>query len=388
MSYSIYMNSSFKQKKVLYIITKSNFGGAQRYVYELAAASKALGYTVAVACGGRGELVEKLKLAGIETFFVEGLERDLSARKEIKALYSLAKIIKDFDPDVVHANSTKAGGLGTFLARIMFVPKIIFTAHGWPFLEPRSLIWKIMAWGGSYLTALLAHEVILVSAHDLKHTKMPGVKNKCQVILTAVAQFPLLERNEARLALLPSEIATQHFQNMWLVTPAELNHNKNQTVAIDAVAEFNSEHTTKIFYVIIGAGDSEGALREQVELRGLSDYVYFCGYKAEARQYLLAFDIFLLPSKKEGLPYALLEAGLAQIPCVASNTGGIGEVITDKQSGLLINPDNHMSIVAALDYLLINPDKRSHFADELYQTILSDFNLKQMIEKTQAVYNL
>jgi glycosyltransferase involved in cell wall biosynthesis len=73
---------------------------------------------------------------------------------------------------------------------------------------------------------------------------------------------------------------------------------------------------------------------------------------------------------------------------VASNTGGIGEVIADKQSGLLINPDNHMTIVAALDYLLKNPDKRSHFADELYQTILSDFSLKQMIEKTHKVYDL
>jgi glycosyltransferase involved in cell wall biosynthesis len=188
--------------------------------------------------------------------------------------------------------------------------------------------------------------------------------------------------------LLPQDVVTNHFRNMWLVTSAELNHNKNHAAAIDAVAEFNSEHSTKIFYVIIGAGDSEGALLEQVQMRGLSDYVYFCGYKPDARQYLLAFDIFILPSKKEGLPYALLEAGLAQIPCVASNTGGIGEVIADKQSGLLINPDNHMTIVAALDYLLKNPDKRSHFADELYQTILSDFSLKQMIEKTHKVYDL
>jgi glycosyltransferase involved in cell wall biosynthesis len=382
------MEESLKQKKVLYIITKSNFGGAQRYVYELALANKARGHKVAVACGGTGELVEKLNEAGLETFLVAGLERDLDLLKEIKAIYSLAKIIRDFNPDVVHANSTKAGGLGTFLARILFVPKIIFTAHGWPFLEPRSRLWKFMAFAGSYATAIFAHEVILVSKNDFKHTNMPGIKSKCHVIHTAVDSFTLLSRDEARLKLLPQEVINQHFQNIWLITNAELNHNKNHTVAIDAVAEFNNEHTTKIFYVIIGAGDSEGELKEQVELRSLSEYVYFCGYKADARQYLLAFDIFLLPSKKEGLPYALLEAGLAQIPCVASNTGGIGEVITDKESGLLINPDNHMNIVVALDYLLTNPDERSHFADALYLTIESNFSLKQMIEKTNAVYDL
>jgi glycosyltransferase involved in cell wall biosynthesis len=382
------MEESLKQKKVLYIITKSNFGGAQRYVYELALANKARGCKVAVACGGIGELVEKLNENGIETFLVTGLERDLDLLKEIKAIYSLAKIIRDFDPDIVHANSTKAGGIGTFLARILFVPKIIFTAHGWPFLEPRSRSWKLMAFAGSYATAIFAHEIILVSRNDFKHTNMPGVKSKLNVIHTAVASFPLIPRDEARLKLLPQEVIDQHFQNIWLITNAELNHNKNHTAAIDAVAEFNSQHATKIFYVIIGAGDSEATLKDQVELRSLSEYVYFCGYKADARQYLLAFDIFLLPSKKEGLPYALLEAGLAQIPCIASNTGGISEVITDKESGLLINPDNHMSIVMALNYLLTNPDERSHFADALYQNIKRDFSLKQMIEKTNRVYDL
>lgn len=382
------MNSTTQQKKVLYIITKSSWGGASLYVFELATAAKAKGYEVAVACGGNGELVEKLELAGIKTFFVAGLERDISAFKEIKALYSLSQIIKSFDPDLVHANSSKAGLLGTFVARILFVPKVIFTAHGWPFLEPRSRTWKIMAWTGSYLTALFAHEIILVSENDFKHTNMLGVINKCQVIHTAVAKFPLLSRDEARARLFPSEIAIRHLSNIWLVTIAELNHNKNQAVVIDAVAEFNNEHSTKIFYSIVGAGDHESELREQVELRGLSEYVHFCGYTENARQYLLAFDIFILPSKKEGLPYALLEAGLAQIPCVASNTGGIPEVITDKQSGLLIDPENHMSIVSALDHLLRNPDNRSRFADVLCAQIEDNYSLGKMIEKTLTVYDL
>ena len=141
-----------------------------------------------------------------------------------------------------------------------------------------------------------------------------------------------------------------------------------------------------MFYTIIGAGDSLSSLKEQVDLRGQNEYVHFKGYQANARQYLMAFDIFLLPSKKEGLPYALLEAGVVGLPVIASNVGGIPEVIEDQVSGMLIHPENHVTITDALDYLLNNPDERNTFALNLQDKIRSHFAQSQMIEKTKDVY--
>ncbi len=385
--YAVLMeNDSHQSKKILYIITKSNFGGAQKYVYELATEMKKLGYEVAVACGGKGELVNKLHLANIHTYEVTGLERDISIFKEIKSLFSLIKIIRQYQPDIVHLNSAKAGGLGAFTSRLLRVPKIIFTAHGWSFLEPKSRLWKTLAWLGSYLTSLLAHKVITVSQYDFAHMKMLGVKNKATVIHTAMAEYYLLPREEAREKLIGENKTEQHRSNLWLVTIAELNPNKNHTTAINAVAEYNSNHTNKIFYTIIGSGELQNTLKEQVNLKGLNDYVLFLDYVENAKQYLLAFDIFLLPSKKEGLPYALLEAGLAQLPCIASRVGGIPEVITDNESGLLINPDNHMTIVNALDSLINNPDQRFFYSENLKQDIQTKFNLTDMIQDTDRHY--
>jgi glycosyltransferase involved in cell wall biosynthesis len=346
------------------------------------------GHTVAVACGGQGELVDRLTAAGVTTFEINGLERDISIGRELRALYSLAQIIRTFDPDLIHLNSTKAGVLGAITGRLLSVPRIIFTAHGWPFREKRSKSWQVMAWAGSYLTALLAHHTIEVSKFDHANVHMPGTDQKRTVIPPAISSFPLLGRTEARTALMPAETITSHLSNIWLVTIAELNHNKNHTTAIDAVAEFNSTHANKIFYTILGAGELEAALKEQVALRGLSDYVHFHGHTKDARQYLLAFDIFLLPSKKEGLPYALLEAGLAEVPCVASNVGGIGEVITDQVSGILINPDNHMSIVSALEALLQNPDNRTHFATALRAHIEDEYSSAALLERIVEIYAL
>lgn len=381
-------NQDNSKKKILYIITKSNFGGAQRYVFELALEMKKRGYDVTVACGGKDELVTKLHLADVKTYSVNGFQRDINFLKELSALFSLTKIIYQYKPDIVHLNSAKAGGLGSFISRILRVPQIIFTAHGWPFLEPRAKWWKTLSWIGSYLTSIFSHHIIMVSNYDAIHMNMPGIKNKSSIIHTAVSPYSLIERENARNSLFSEEVVNNHRFDIWLVTIAELNHNKNHTTAIDAVAEFNSTHSTKIFYSIIGSGELLFSLKEQVSLRGQTEYVNFLDYVENARQYLLAFDIFLLPSKKEGLPYAILEAGLAQVPCIASRVGGISEVITDKESGLLTDPNNHMTIVTALDYLLTNPNKRSLYGETLFDHIKTDFTLDKMIKETEAVYNL
>lgn len=381
------MLSNLSRKRILYVITKSNFGGAQRYVFELASFMYKQGHEVAVACGGREELVSRLEANGIKTYQVNGFQRDIGIFKEIKALRSLSKIIKEFEPDVIHLNSAKASGLGSVVARLLRVPKIVFTVHGWSFLESeRPLWWKVIAWTGSYLTALLAHKIILVSHHDRKKTNMPGIQKKCRVIYPSVADFSLIERIEARHHLMSEDIINKHVHDTWLVTIAELNPNKNHQTAIDAIAEFNSNHNTKIFYTIIGNGELEEKLKEQIDLRGMNEYIHLQSYLKEARKYLLAFDIFLLPSQKEGLPYTLLEAGQAGIPCLASNVGGVSEVIIENESGILTNPNNHMSIVTALEHLINNPEQRTFYSQQLKQHIKTNFTTETMMKSTEEIY--
>ena len=130
----------------------------------------------------------------------------------------------------------------------------------------------------------------------------------------------------------------------------------------------------------------QNSLKDQVKLRGLNDYVQFLDYVENANQYLLAFDIFLLPSKKEGLPYALLEAGLAGLPCIASRVGGIPEVISDGESGLLTDPNNHMTIVNALDLMINYPNQRFLYSENLRQDIQTKFNFSKMVEGTKSIY--
>jgi glycosyltransferase involved in cell wall biosynthesis len=327
-----------------------------------------------------------LKEANIAKYSVKSFQRNISFSKEMVSVYELAKIIREFDPDIVHLNSSKAGGTGAFVSRLLGVPLIIFTAHGWPYLEPRNIIWKTVAWLGSFATGILAHKVIVVSQNDKTHGPTYFVQKKSHMIHTAIPSIPFLERESARSLLYEKEMNVRHQNDTWLITNGELTHNKNLFVAIDAVATYNEKHKDKIFYSIMSDGELREKLNLYIQKKNMSDYITLLGYINDGRNYLKAFDIFLLPSKKEGLPYSILEAGAAGLPTVASNVGGIPEVIENNKTGKLIDPNNHYTIVEALENYIKNSAEGARHASTLHLKINKDYMLDGMIAKTNAVY--
>ena len=106
-----------------------------------------------------------------------------------------------------------------------------------------------------------------------------------------------------------------------------------------------------------------------------------------AAPYLKAFDIFVLPSLKEGLPYTLLEAGLAGLPVIASNVGGIPEIIENNKTGLLASAANIYEIARAIKKLIEDKNLSENLAKNLRQKIISEFSFKKTIKKTLNVYS-
>ena len=166
------------KKKVLLVITKSNWGGAQRYVYDLAVNLRDK-FEMGVAFGQEGLLAQKLRETHIAIFPIKAMQRNISITNDARSFFELLRLFKRERPDVVHLNSSKAGGVGALAARLAGVPKIIFTAHGWPFWEQRNPLSRGLIYLFSWLTALLAHHIIVVSDYDLKVAqKMPFIGGK------------------------------------------------------------------------------------------------------------------------------------------------------------------------------------------------------------------
>ena len=377
--------------KILYAITKSNLGGAQKYVHDLAIHfSKET--DVVVAFGGTGPygtkpgfLSEKLESGGIQTIFLKNSGRDIAIIKDIFLLLELYKVIKKENPDVVHLNSSKIGGIGALAARFCGVKKIVFTVHGWAFKENRGWMSILLIKIASWLTVALSHTTITISEYDLNQASwMPLVKKKIIVIYNGLSDIRFLDRKRSRELLSSKMENTPDPDSIWIGTIAELHPNKGLGFGIRAIDKI-IENGENVFYTIIGEGEERNILEKLITLRGLQDNVALVGKITDASSYLSAFDMFLLPSIKEGLPYVIIEAGLAGLPIIATKVGGVGEMIIDMQNGVLVEPQNSDSLYGAISSMIKRKD-RKQMGISLRENILEKFSLEKMTEKLLSVY--
>lgn len=325
-----------RARKVLFVITKSNWGGAQRYVCDLATALPKDRFEASVAFGQSGLLVEKLGAARIAMYPILSLQRDVSAVADVRSFFELLHLFRAKRFDIVHLNSSKAAGVGVLAARLAGVPRIVFTAHGWPFWEQRNPISRALIYFFSWLTALLSHKVIVVSNYDLRVAqKMPFIAHKTVRIHNGIDLRMPFDHGERIRAAFPPDVRITG-------TIGELTRNKNQIALIEEARNNPGMHVA-----IVGEGEEHARLEERIREYGLTDRVKLFGF-LPAHEVLRGFDVFALPSIKEGLPYVLLEARAAGLPIVANRVGGVGEILDAKD--------------------------------------MSDFSLDRMVQKTTAFY--
>ena len=368
-------------KKVLFVITKSNWGGAQRYVFDMATAAHSAGFTVAVAYGSRGELGSKLETAGIRTIEIPSLGRDISIGADWKAYRALSRVIAAERPDILHLNSSKAGAMGALAGRLHGVPRIIFTAHGWALNEERPLWQKIPIAGIYIATLLLSHRTIAVSqavAQDMR--RMPFISKKILVIHNGISAPEFLPQEQSRTTLLPNQTAS-----FWIGMVGELHKIKRTADAILAFTSIAKEFPHAIL-VIAGEGEEHTHLQALIEKNHMQQRIFLLGHIPNAATHMKAFDIFLLPSRSEALAYVAVEAGYAGLPVIASNVGGIPEIITDGVSGVLVPRENPQALTDALRSLLNNPDLRKKLGDALQTRVHEEFSLATMVQHTLTVY--
>lgn len=323
-------------RKVFFVITKANWGGAQRYVFDLATSLPKAQFEAHVAFGQPGLLATRLQKSGIPTHPIESLSRDLSLTADIKSFFELIRLFRKERPDVVHLNSSKAAGLGALAARVAGVRRIVFTAHGWPFGEKRNPVWRLFAFVGSWATALLSHTVVVVSMSDFCTGKrMPFCGGKMRMIYNGIDLAVPFDSGQLVRDAFPPGVNI-------VGTVGELTHNKNQIALIE-----QAKNDGSICVAIVGEGEERSRLESRIKEYGLQDRVKLFGF-FYATDVMKGFDAFALPSLKEGLPYVLLEAKAAGLPIIANRVGGVGEILDAKD--------------------------------------MSEFSLENMVKKTTALY--
>ncbi len=381
-----------EKKKILFIITQSEFGGAQRFLMELVTHLDA-GTHESLVASQPGELLDALKAKNIPVEALKWLRRDISPISDLLGLWEIYKLLRREKPDVLFLLSSKAGFLGSLAAcfnTALYYSRplrVIYRIGGWAFNDPQSRISRALFILAEKISARWKDVIIVNSRHDATQAKRLGIKPRQQLAIIHnginTASLDFLSREEAREkldAMLSYKLKAISYKLIGCI--ANFYKTKGLPYLIEAMAEIHKTHPDAKL-VIIG----DGRERKNLELRiadcGLEKNVMLVGRLAEAWRYLKAFDIFVLPSLKEGFPWALLEAMAAQVPVIATSVGAIPEIIKNNENGMLVAPGDAKALQQAISELLNNAPLRDNLALHAKETVEQKFKLDRMIQKVE-----
>jgi len=376
-------------KKILFLMTESDWGGAQRHLIEFLPifVKDNPDFKITIASGGQGFVLEEFKKQNLKTIHLPNLTAEhFSPRQDLKAFFKIYQLIKKESPDLLFLLSTKAGFYGTWAALLFRILhrrrlRVIYKIGGWAFTE-RIPWWRKLIYLWIEKISSPFKDFIIVNSqnnYNLALAKEICPQGKIRIVYNGIDKKRfldnLLEKNTAR-----ARLNINQANKIIVGAIANFYQNKGLTVLLDAInllLKQEKELKEKLLFVIIGEGQERPALEQKITKYKLKDAVKLTGAIPNARQYLLAFDIFVLPSLKEGFPWAVLEAAAAGLPIIATKVGGVPEIIKNEDNGLLIEPAQPEAINRALLKLIYNENERRRLGANAQRTS-EKFSLEAM----------
>lgn len=369
--------------KILHIITLSEIGGAQQVCLDIVTNLEKARYTIEVACAPGGELISRLKKHNIVVHTVGFLKREISPLNDLKALFVLYRIIRKGGYYIVHCHSTKAGLLGRIVAWLAKTPRIYFTVHGWSFYNVAEYgrIKNILIFFEKML-AKLTDVIICVSINDKIEgiSKKIAYENKFTVIHNGISSSQTYTKG-----ILRNEIDANEFDVIFGLV-ARLAYPKNPLLFLKAAKQIIKSYNQAKF-VLIGDGSLYDECREFVNVNDLGKNIFLLGLRKNARRFLVDMNIFVLTSQFEGLPLTIIEAMFAKLPIIATDVGGIGELVQNERNGFLVSSDNSVELAERMKALIRDAEKRTKMGKESQKIAVDNYTLDEMVRKYDELYS-
>lgn len=291
--------------------------------------------------------------------------------------YALLSRIK---PTILHVHHVSLFANILPAARLARIPHIVLTEHA-----NRSISRSPKLQEASLKAAELVGCFTAVS-HNLKNyfVKEIGIQpSKIMVIHNGVdsSRYTPGTKSEALKCLLPPK-----HTGTTIISVGRIVDAKDQSSLITALKILKSRGLTDFHLVLIGEGDLRSSLEAQIRNFGLTDNVSLAGSRTDVEQLLRGVDMFVLPSKREGFPVALLEAMASGLPVIATNVGGIPEAIKNMFNGVLVPSSTPQALADAIDWVIRHPDDARRMGTAARQTVIQEFSLDNIALKYSGIY--
>jgi glycosyltransferase involved in cell wall biosynthesis len=388
---------SDRSVRVLRIITRLNIGGPAIQAVRLSTALTAAGFDTCLVHGrvgeDEGDMGYLLPDGGAHVRCLPALQRSIAPARDARAFLALFRQICEFRPHIVHTHMAKAGLLGRLGALLFNITHpgsraiVIHTYHGHVLDGYFSPFATAVFIALERLLARVSDVLISVSERvrdDLVGMHRIAAPERFRVVplgldLDELAAIDDAARRSAREALgIPANAPV-------VTTVGRLTAIKQHTLFLDVAKRVTTQWPDAVF-LIVGDGELRAELEAAAQAHGLSSQVRFLGWRRDLTTIYGASDVFLLTSRNEGTPVALIEAMASGVPGVATDVGGVRDVVPDPDRGSVRPFGDADGLAEDVNALLADPVRRAHMATAARQTALARFRFGRLARDIESLY--
>jgi len=386
------------RRTVFHVITQLDQGGSARSTYLTVLGHARDRFRVGLIYGRSAERSEAhaarlvmdlkdLRAAGVALFEVPSLIREIRPVQDARATLMLWRVFRRARPDIVHTHTSKAGAVGRVAAWLARVPIVIHTPHGHIFY---GYFGRVM----SGVVRLVERALARVTDRIVTLTER-GAQEHVRYRIAGPDKFVTIPSGIS-LSAFRSARAEPDMKRKELGLPDEgpiigtmgrLVPIKGHEWLLKAAPRVLSEFPHAGF-VLLGDGPLRGSLQLLAEKLGISGHVTFLGARHDVPECLATFDIFAFPSLNEGMGRALVEAMAMGVPAVATNVGGIPDIVVDGATGLLVPPMDDAALADALLGLLRDPARRQAYGQAARRRVDDRFDVAAMVSDIEHLYDV
>jgi len=369
--------------KILYILEATS-GGTQKHVIDVARKIDKSEFQIDIVYStNRNKNFAQESIGIFNRMYGLPITRSGSPSDLVNIL-KIRKIIKENKYNIVHCHSTKAGFVGrlaTFLSRH---PNVIYSPHGFMFCDTRIRMRRLLYLQLEKYLGYLTNKLVAVSGSErdlaIENNIVPN--NKIVTLYNSID--PSDFEDFSYLNKVPEKLVSEN-SKIILGTVGRLYYQKDPITLIKSFKIINDRFpNTKL--IIVGDGPLEDECRKLILKLNLQNEIELAGYQKNSKAYYKIFDIFLLSSHYEGLPYALLEAMVMGIPSVGTDVVGIKDLIIHGETGYLAKEEDHVGFANAVINLLENPALITAFSENSKRITKTNYNFNDGIKEYQQFY--
>ena len=374
--------------RLLRVFSRLNVGGPSVHVILLAAGLEERGYDTRLVVGfeteREGNLLGLAAEKGVDCLRMPGLGREIRPLLDMRSLWRLYRLMRDYRPSIVHTHTAKAGLLGRVAARMARVPIVVHTYHGH----------VLRAYFGPVKTA--AFRWLETGLGRVTHV-LVAVSQAVKQDLVSLGVAPASKIRVIPLGLelsgLDGELPRGRLRSDAQVPEgAPLVGVVGRLVPVKDVGTFLRaarivrQSLPECRFAVVGDGEERRQLEAEVGRLGLNGAVHFHGWRRDMDGVYGDLDVVVNCSLNEGTPVALIEALAAGRPVVATRVGGTPDLLGDGARGELVAPRDPEALAQAILGVLRSPEGREARAREAQQYVLSQHSSGRLIGDIDALY--